>query len=355
MFGLAFLSKQVPAAYIILFLSFILLLYFYVSKKFEYIKYFLIGILSFIFFILVFGKFQNITISSFLDQYIFYPQSIGLSRFSNLSLSLNIVEKFIFIFISIAFLFYTNLKNFFITKSYKKSNEFFFFLILFSFLLSLILNKLLTKNQTFIFFIITIFTDFSQISIEKNNLKYKKIIIYILIFCCLFSTYKYHLRYNEGRRFHELKNANFNLSIDAKKIDKKLSGLKWITPQYLENVEEEISFINEMALILKEDKSKKMLITNYPFFSAILGYSILSPSRVYTGDGTTHPLKGNKYFKVYEKLMKNIISKNDIKVIYLITTKNDNINFHYVDIYKHCYEEISLSSKLKKYDLTKCF
>tara|TARA_Y100000590_G_C15732297_1_gene1017454 strand:+ start:952 stop:2514 length:1563 start_codon:yes stop_codon:yes gene_type:complete len=355
LFGLAFLSKQVPAAYIILFLSFILLQYFYVSKKFEYIKYFLIGILSFTFFILIFGKLQNITISSFLDQYIFYPQTIGLSRFSNLSLSLSILEKFIFILISISLLFYTNLKNFFTIKNYKKNNEFFFFLILFSFLLSLVLHQLLTKNQTFIFFLIPIFTAFSQISIEKNNLKYKKVIFYILIFCCLFSTYKYHLRYNEGRKFHELKNVNFNLSIDAKQIDKKLSGLKWITPQYKDNAKEEINFINDTVSILKEDKSKKMLITNYPFFSTILGYSIFSPSRVYTGDGTTHPLKGNKYFRVYEELMRNIVSKNDIKVIYVITTKNDNINFHYVDIYKNCYEETNLGSKLKKYDLTKCF
>ena len=98
-----------------------------------------------------------------------------------------------------------------------------------------------------------------------------------------------------------------------------------------------------------------MLITNYPFFSTILGYSIFSPSRVYTGDATTHPLKNNKYFKVYEKLMKNIILKNNIKTIYIIKTKNDNINFHYVDTYKHCYEETNLGSRLKKYDLNKCY
>ena len=86
LFGLAFLSKQVPAAYIISILSFVLLLYFYVSKKIDYLKYFLIGIFSFVFFILIFGKLQNITLSSFLDQFIFYPQTIGLSRFSNFNL-----------------------------------------------------------------------------------------------------------------------------------------------------------------------------------------------------------------------------------------------------------------------------
>ena len=355
LFGLAFLSKQVPAAYIILLISFILLLYFYMSKKVKYIRYILVGASSFILFILIFGKSQNITLSSFLDQLIFYPQTIGLSRYSNISLSLSIAEKFIFILISVLLLFYINIKNIFTIKNYRKNNEFFFFLVLFSFLISLVLHQLLTKNQIFIFFLIPIFTAFSQISIEKNNLKYKKIIFCILLFCCLFSTYKYHLRYNEGRKFHELKNANFNLSIDAKKIDKKLSGLKWITPQYIDSPKTEINFINDTALILKQDKNKKMLITNYPFFSTILGYSIFSPSRVYTGDGTTHPLKNNKYFKVYKKLMKNIVSKNNIKVIYVINTKNDNINFHYVDIYKHCYKETILSQRLRKFDLNQCF
>ena len=325
------------------------------SKKVKYIRYILVGASSFILFILIFGKSQNITLGSFLDQLIFYPQTIGLSRYSNISLSLSIAEKFIFILISVLLLFYINIKNIFTIKNYRKNNEFFFFLVLFSFLISLVLHQLLTKNQIFIFFLIPIFTAFSQISIEKNNLKYKKIIFCILLFCCLFSTYKYHLRYNEGRKFHELKNANFNLSIDAKKIDKKLSGLKWITPQYIDSPKTEINFINDTALILKQDKNKKMLITNYPFFSTILGYSIFSPSRVYTGDGTTHPLKNNKYFKVYKKLMKNIVSKNNIKVIYVINTKNDNINFHYVDIYKHCYKETILSQRLRKFDLNQCF
>ena len=131
-------------------------------------------------------------------------------------------------------------------------------------------------------------------------------------------------------------------------------GLKWITPQYSDNPQEEINFINSTTFILRKDKSKKMLITNYPFFSTILGYSIFSPSRVYTGDGTTHPLKNNKYSKVYEKLMKDIISKNDIKVIYVISGKDDNINFHYINMYKHCYNEINLNARLRKYDLTNC-
>ena len=79
LFGLAFLSKQVPAAYIILTIGFVLLLYFFTSKKIKNIQYFLIGVFLFIISILIFGNLQNITLSSFLDQFIFYPQTIGLS------------------------------------------------------------------------------------------------------------------------------------------------------------------------------------------------------------------------------------------------------------------------------------
>ena len=63
--GFAFLSKQVPAVYIILSIGFILILYSVVNKKFDCIKYSLISSVSFIFLIFIFGKFQGITLSSF--------------------------------------------------------------------------------------------------------------------------------------------------------------------------------------------------------------------------------------------------------------------------------------------------
>ena len=85
-----------------------------------------------------------------------------------------------------------------------------------------------------------------------------------------------------------------------------------------------------------------MVITNYPFFSVILDQKLYSPSRLYTGDGTTHPLKGSKYATMYKELMDDIILTNNISVIYVINTHNENTNFHYVDLYQHCFEENSL-------------
>jgi len=190
--------------------------------------------------------------------------------------------------------------------------------------------------------------------IRNSKLKFKKPICLIILLICLFATFKYHLRFNENRKFHELKNVNFGLAIDAKKIHEKLSGLNWITPQFKKNPIEEINIINRIESLLKKDTRNKMVITNYPFFSIVLDQKLYSPSRIYTGDGTTHPLRGSEYASKYKELMDNIILKNNISVIYVINTVIKNTNFHYINLYQHCFEEISLLNQLKSYELKNC-
>ena len=354
-FTLAFFSKQVPATYIILSVSFILVLYFFLNKTLEGIKYLSISFLLLIIFILIFGKSQGIKLEVFLDQYIFYPSTIGLERIKTYDLiSINILEKYIFILISILPLIYINFLNFFKDKNYIKNNNFFLFLILLFFTISLIFHQTLTKNQIFIFFLIPILTAFSQISLIQSKFKFKKFICFIIILSCIFSTFKYHFRINEERKFHELSSVNLKLAIDAKEIDKKLSGLNWITPQYYDDPKEEINLINQIKSILKQDNRNKMLITNYPFFSVILNQKIISPSRVYTGDGTTHPIKGNEYVQKYKELMDNLILKNNVSVIYVTNIANEKINFHYIDSYNHCFEKKVILEQLTSYDLENC-
>jgi hypothetical protein len=353
--GFAFLSKQVPAAYVIMSISFILFLYALTNRKFKCIKYIFISSFFFIFFVMIFGKLQGITLSSFLNQYIFYPQTIGSERLTNLNFSIqNIIGNFVLIFLAIVPLFYENIKKILSDKNYIKHNNFYIFLALFLLTLSLILHQLLTKNQIFIFFLIPILTAFSQISLSKSKLIYKKSMCSVVILICLFATFKYHLRYNENRKFHELENVNFELTVNAKKIHKKLSGLNWITPNFKNNPENEINLINQILSILKNDSRNKMVITNYPFFSIILEQQLYAPSRVYTGDGTTHPLKGNDFTANYKKIMDNLILKNNISVIYVIDATKENINFHYLDLYQHCFEKISLLSQLESYELKNC-
>ena len=353
--SLSFLSKQVPAGYVIISLFFTLVLYFYIKRNIEKIKYLVISSILFIFFIICFGVLNGINFSDFTNQFFLYPQTIGSLRFSNLDFSLkNIIENFIIIYAVLLPLFFINFKNALNKKKYFYHNQFFTFTILFLFTLSLILHQLLTKNQTFIFFLIPILAAFSHQSFQDLNFKFKKIISIFLILTVIFATFKYHLRFNEGRKFHELESVNFDLAIKANEIHENLSGLKWITPHFPKQPSHEINQIKQILNILENDKGKKMVISNYPIFSLILKQKLFSPSRVYTGDGTTHPLPENRFYKNYEILMQRIIDKNNIETIYMINITGEDINFSYLNSYKNCDKKNILVNSVEVYNLKKC-
>ena len=113
-----------------------------------------------------------------------------------------------------------------------------------------------------------------------------------------------------------------------------------------------IDFINQIQMFLIKDSRNKMVLTTYPFFSAILNEKLFSPFRVYVGDGTQQPIKGNKYSTKYRELMINLIKKNKISVIYIIGSLESNIIYDYID--RYCFEETSVFEQLKSYELKNC-
>ena len=66
----------------------------------------------------------------------------------------------------------------------------------------------------------------------------------------------------------ELSEVNINKSINGERIEKSLSGLKWITHLYPDNPDNEVNLLAESLNIIKSDKSNKIIITDYLFFSA---------------------------------------------------------------------------------------
>ena len=82
--GFAFFSKQVPSSYIILSAILVLSVFSLIKKKYYWFKYSLLSFIFLILLLLIFGKVQGISLSSFLNQYFFYPQSIGVKRIDNL-------------------------------------------------------------------------------------------------------------------------------------------------------------------------------------------------------------------------------------------------------------------------------
>ena len=61
----------------------------------------------------------------------------------------------------------------------------------------------------------------------------------------MFAVTKYHLRYNEQRKFHRLEKVDLEKAVDANVIHTKLKGLKWITKTFSEEPNKEIEIILE--------------------------------------------------------------------------------------------------------------
>ena len=81
-----------------------------------------------------------------------------------------------------------------------------------------IFHQELTKNQIFINFLIPLQIGYILLFLQTN-----KIVSYLMILTMLTLTYKYHVRFNQERKFHELNTVNFQRALPASKIDKRLS------------------------------------------------------------------------------------------------------------------------------------
>ena len=149
-----------------------------------------------------------------------------------------------------------------------------------------------------------------------------------------------------------MQDVNLSKAVDAKLIDNKLDGLKWISPQFKEDPMNEIKIINEIKTYLKKDKRKKMVLGNYPFLSAIIGENLYSTTRWHVLDGTDYPLPQSSYFESYRNLTEKVIANNNIKVIYSIfPVTRENI---YSLINKTCLKEKKINEFLSSYELKGC-
>jgi hypothetical protein len=147
-------------------------------------------------------------------------------------------------------------------------------------------------------------------------------------------------------------NINFDLSVDAQRIDGKLSGLNWITPLFPDNPEKEIQLLNETINILKNDKRKKMVLTNYSFLSSVLNENLNSPSRWYIPNGAAYPIENNKYFDEYKKFLIDLINRENIVVVYVVAPVKNKELYRYID--SGCFAESDISNFVKKLDIKMC-
>jgi len=351
----SFFSKQIPSPYLLVLFTFIILIYFFNIKKVD--KKILRGIFfGFIFcFALVLSIFfiNEIPIKNFLTQYIYYPFSLGESRISDLNIDFqNLIGQFKFIYIALIPLVMSVISL--IKNKQKTLVEKDDLLIKTIFLCSVgifIYCQLLTKNQVLIFFIIPISLAYSHLYTEKY-LK-NKYFVYFILFIFIFSVSKYHLRFNHHKKFIELANANFDLAVEASILDKKLSGLKWITPHYINAPSKEIKLLFEAKNILSKKQERKIIVTDYQFFSSSLNNEYASPNKWY--DDLSVPNKENKYYYVYKKFFLKKIKINKIKHIYFIGKHKHKMNFFVELINKNeCIVLKEINELLIDFDINDC-
>jgi len=322
-----------------------------ILKKFFFLSFGLSSILIILFFFLYINE---INFGSFYKQYILFPLTIGDIRYSEFLFPLEfsrIVTRFKYIHIALLPLIFLVVKNLFENPKYFKDINFFILISLILVSWSAILHQLLTKNQKFIYFLIPILAAFSHIYYDQYQ---KKIFNYFLIFLSVGCTIYYTINYVDNRRFMEMKDVDFKKSLNSESIDKKLKNLKWINPDFAGEDEpaQEIALINETINILSSDKRNKMLITHYQFMASILPSYVYSPSKTYTMDGISYPLKGNKYHNDYKKLFIDQIKNKKIAVIYLMKPiEESSITFV---LEESCIKLKKINNILESYEINEC-
>jgi len=277
--------------------------------------------------------------------------SIGETRLENLGFSLkSFVLQFKYIYIFLLPLLLIFLKIIF--KKNKNENEkadLIIILLILGTTLIFIYTQLLTRNQILIFFLIPMLAAFSHIYLI--NYFNKKYFIYILIITCLFSVTKYHLRFNEQKKFMDLSNVNLDLAVKGESIHPMFKGLKWITPFYPNNPNIEVKNLIEIREYITTDQKKKIIISDYQFLSAISNLKISSPNKWY--DDMSVPSKKNKYFYFYKDFFVNSLKKNDIKNIYAVGTDK---HLYFMDFFddKSCIKSKAINEMFTIYDINEC-
>ena len=131
------------------------------------------------------------------------------------------------------------------------------------------------------------------------------------------------------------------------------SGLQWITILYPNDPSKEINQLKEAIEIIKNDKSNKMLVTDYQFISVVLEIYDYSPNK-YWYKHHVYPLENEKYFEVYKEFFINHLIKNKIQSIYTIKPLWGDKNVLDSIVKASCIEKTSITEILDKSLLLEC-
>ena len=349
---LSFFSKQIPSAYLMILFTFIIGTIFYLNnfKNLRNLIYVIYGGVLPSILLIIFFNINDILIKDFFIQYFLYPMGIGEQRKLNIIFTFNkIFSQFKFIYFSLIPLIFVifKLKKKLRKKLEVKKDLVIIFAILFSVSIFLY-TQMITKNQILIFFVIPFILGTSHYFYNKYINESKKLQFFVL-FILIISTIKFHIRFNENKKFMELNNVDLNLAVDAKVLDESLNNLQWISPKYSKNPKRELDQLSQLKKIILLDGEKKIILSNYQLLPAITGTKTITPNKWF--DDLSVPDKNNKYFNYYKYFFINKLKEQNIKNIYITENK---INYITNVFGKECLQVKILNELARKVNILSC-
>lgn len=350
---LAFFTKQAPTGYFAILIIVISCLYLVLNSKKEIFLFGTLGVLLSIGIFLSYIYLNEISFDDIIIQYFLYPMSLGETRLEWL-FPIEI-QRFVFrhklIYLALSIPIFLLFKNIFknILSILEKENL--IFLLLLGTLLIFIIHQLMTINGLYIFFLIPVFAGFSHIYSKKLIKGYLVNFFLILSFI---STIYYHQKYINKRDTLLLRKLDLNQSIDAVILSDKLKNLRWLTHHYPNNPETETQNLLNAMQIIKEDKKKKMIVTDYQFISVVLSMRDNSAARIWWRHHIYPSGPDQKYFLEWKKFLLNKIIENKIEAIYTVHPLEGEENIFQDLLDEKCYSNKKLNEILVLQILKRC-
>ena len=188
----------------------------------------------------------------------------------------------------------------------------------------LIFHQLITLNQEYIFFLIPLLAGITHLFTEIFLSKRKSVFLFLILLMTLFSVTKYHIRFNEHRKFNELENVDLSLAVEGEKIHESLKGIKWITYLFPDDPSFEIEQLKNSMDILQKDSRNNILITQYQFLAPALKIYDNSPNQ-WHHPSVSFPVKDQKFFETYKNYFKSKIKDKNIDGIFIVGKEDENI------------------------------
>ena len=387
-FFLSFLTKQVPAVYILLIIIMLYFIEIINEKKIIYFFKIILSILVLFISLIFFFKKNEINLDLFFEQYFLMLFNFGTERISKINIylikeSLSKIYFLIFLIIPSLIIFYKKKE----LRLYEKK----IFLIIFLLISTALFYEIHTNNQAMTFALTPVICGFLY-EIQKNNNKdkvLKYIYIILILLCCLkiiqfqftlifillpffsicifyikkykrinininfllivyifLTSFYYYVHNVHQRMYKDIVSENNLISFDGSKINKSFENLNW----KMNSKDSVVNFIDDKKStinLLNQIKKNYIIISDYQIYNLILDKKDYSPVK-YWATEISYPSKHNKLRKKFEKYFLEKIIKN--KIEYIILDKNTSLfkeNLLDYNFLSKCLEKKTVNENLR--------